>query len=189
EACPTEAITETKLMEFSFTNRNDAIYTKDELLVDDQGNPQHLPWEDWREEDQLHTSGWMRATSPSGSAEYEGQVQWSGELGFGVRAPEGGQSGLRDDATTGSRQLRSTLEHHLRPIDVPAARRGPRGAIGRMIQKAERFAPGAGKKYRIKSDSDYSAALTAGNTERDSEPRPATDTDTTDQAAPTEGAL
>ena len=31
EACPTEAITETKLFEFSFTNRQDAIYTKDEL--------------------------------------------------------------------------------------------------------------------------------------------------------------
>ena len=37
EACPTEAITETKLFEFSFTNRADAIYTKDELLVDDDG--------------------------------------------------------------------------------------------------------------------------------------------------------
>ena len=37
EACPTEAITETKLFEFSFTNRSDAIYTKDELLVDDDG--------------------------------------------------------------------------------------------------------------------------------------------------------
>jgi len=34
EACPTEAITETKLFEFSFTNRSDAIYTKDDLLVD-----------------------------------------------------------------------------------------------------------------------------------------------------------
>ena len=39
EACPTEAITESKLIEFSFTNRNDAIYTKDELLVDDDGKP------------------------------------------------------------------------------------------------------------------------------------------------------
>jgi len=37
EACPTEAITESKLFEFSFTNRNDAIYTRDELLVDDSG--------------------------------------------------------------------------------------------------------------------------------------------------------
>ena len=37
EACPTQAITESKLFEFSFTNRTDAIYTKDELLVDDDG--------------------------------------------------------------------------------------------------------------------------------------------------------
>ena len=49
EACPTEAITESKLFEFSFTNRRDAIYTKAELLVDDEGRPQRLPWEDWRE--------------------------------------------------------------------------------------------------------------------------------------------
>ena len=174
EACPTEAITETKLMEFSFTNRNDAIYTKDELLVDDKGMPQHLPWEDWREEDQLHTSGWMRATSPSGSAAFEGQVQWSGELGFGVRAPEGGQSGLRDDATTGSLPLRDTLERHLRPIDIPASKRGPRGMVGRMIEKAERFAPGAGKKHRAQVDSDYAASLAAGNTEHPAAPAPGT---------------
>ena len=38
------------------------------------------------------TSGWMRATSPSGSAEFEGIVAWAGELGYGVRAPERGQS-------------------------------------------------------------------------------------------------
>ena len=49
EACPTEAITETKLFEFSFTNRQDAIYTKNELLVDDDGKPQRLSWEDWRD--------------------------------------------------------------------------------------------------------------------------------------------
>jgi NADH-quinone oxidoreductase subunit I len=34
----------------------------------------------------------VRATSPSGSAAYEGVVSWSGELGFGVRPPERGQS-------------------------------------------------------------------------------------------------
>ncbi len=39
EACPTEAITESKLFEFSFTNRQDAIYTKAELVVDDDGKP------------------------------------------------------------------------------------------------------------------------------------------------------
>ena len=72
EACPTEAITESKLFEFSFTNRADAIYTKGELLVDDDGRPQQLPWEDWREGDDLHTSGWMRATSPSGERRLRG---------------------------------------------------------------------------------------------------------------------
>ena len=88
EACPTEAITETKLFEFSFTNRQDAIYTKDELLVDDDGKPQQLPWEDWREGEDLLTSGWMRATSPSGDANFVGVESWSGELGYGVRTPE-----------------------------------------------------------------------------------------------------
>jgi NADH-quinone oxidoreductase subunit I len=92
EACPTEAITETKLFEFSFTNRSDAIYTKDELLVGDDGKPKHLPWEDWRPGEDEHTSAWMRATSPSGDADYVGRVAWSGELGYGIRAPELGQS-------------------------------------------------------------------------------------------------
>jgi NADH-quinone oxidoreductase subunit I len=92
EACPTEAITETKLFEFSFTNRADAIYTKDELLVGDDGKPKQLPWEDWRPGEDAATSGWMRATSPAGRVDYEGVVGWSGELGYGVREPEAGQS-------------------------------------------------------------------------------------------------
>ena len=91
EACPTEAITESKLFEFSFTNRSDAIYTKSELLVDDEGKPQRLPWEDWREGEDVMTSAWMRATSPGGSAEFEGIIAWSEELGYGTRAAEGGQ--------------------------------------------------------------------------------------------------
>jgi NADH-quinone oxidoreductase subunit I len=93
EACPTEAITETKLFEFAFTNRSDAIYTKSELLVGDDGRPQQLPWEHWGEgfDPAADTSGWMRATAPSGDASFEGIVAWSGELGYGVRAPEGGQ--------------------------------------------------------------------------------------------------
>ncbi|MDQ3147219.1 MAG: 4Fe-4S binding protein [Actinomycetota bacterium] len=92
EACPTEAITESKLFEFSFTNRADAIYTRAELLVGDDGHPQRLPWEDWRDGDDTHTSAWMRATASSGSAALEGRVAWSGELGYGVRSPEVGQS-------------------------------------------------------------------------------------------------
>jgi NADH-quinone oxidoreductase subunit I len=94
EACPTEAITESKLFEFSFTDRADAIYTKAELVVDDEGQPQMLPWEDWSDAATIVplTSAWVRATASSGSAEHEGQVAWSGELGFGVKEPEGGQA-------------------------------------------------------------------------------------------------
>jgi NADH-quinone oxidoreductase subunit I len=94
EACPTGAITESKMFEFSFTNRNDAIYTREELLVDSEsGKPKQLPWEDWREGEDLNTSGWLRATSPNGDASYEGQIAWSGDLGYGIRKAEIGQSG------------------------------------------------------------------------------------------------
>jgi len=94
EACPTEAITESKLFEFSFTNRRDAIYTKAELVVDDDGLPQQLPWEDWSDLEAVaaDSSAWVRATAPGGSAEYVGKVGWSGELGFGVKDPELGQT-------------------------------------------------------------------------------------------------
>ena len=88
EACPTEAITESKLFEFSFTDRRDAVYTKAELVVGDDGKPQQLPWEDWREGEDQFTSGWMRATAASGDANFVGQVGWSNELGHGLRAPE-----------------------------------------------------------------------------------------------------
>lgn len=98
EACPTEAITESKLFEFSFTNRNDAIYTKAELVVGDDGKPQQLPWEDWRPGEDQFTSGWMRATAPAGNEVFEGKVGWSGELGYGVRAPEPDQE-ARDART------------------------------------------------------------------------------------------
>ena len=94
EACPTEAITESKLFEFSFTNRADAIYTKAELVVDDQGLPQQLPWEDWSDIEKVagNSSAWVRATAPGGDRDYVGRVGWSGELGFGVKAPEQGQT-------------------------------------------------------------------------------------------------
>ena len=101
EACPTEAITETKLFEFSFTNRKDAIYTKNELLVGDDGKPQHLPWEDWRPGEDEHTSAWMRATASAGDAEFVGVVSWAGELGCGVRAAEAGQSEADESSTQG----------------------------------------------------------------------------------------
>ncbi len=131
EACPTEAITESKLFEFSFTNRSDAIYTKEELLVNDDGTPKKLPWEDWREGDDLMTSGWMRATSPSGSAAYDGEVQWSAELGYGVRAP---RAGNRAGATTMprapsrcARRSRPTCSTRTSPWPTAACRAGSGG--------------------------------------------------------------
>ena len=68
-------------------DRQDAIYTKSELVVDDAGQAKRLPWEDWRDGEDDQTSGWMRATSPSGDATFEGEVGWSNELGYGLRAP------------------------------------------------------------------------------------------------------
>jgi NADH-quinone oxidoreductase subunit I len=138
EACPTQAITESKMFEFSFTNRADAIYTKKELLVDDQGIPQRLPWEDWRDGEAAMTGGWMRATSPNGEASYEGVVQWTGDLGFGVRAAEAGQSDNRDDAQTGSKQLRNVFPKHLLPEDVPLELRGVQGMLNQAKAKMPR---------------------------------------------------
>jgi hypothetical protein len=82
------------------------------------------------------TSGWMRATAPAGNAAYEGQVQWGGELGYGVRAPEGGQSAHRDDEATGSKPLREVLEAHLLDQDIPLAHRGMQGRVWRAKEGA-----------------------------------------------------
>ncbi len=98
EACPTEAITMTNLFEFSFTNRQDAIYTKQELLVEADGTPRHEGR--WFDPHSLTESGgWMRATSPGGSSRYEGIAGWSSDAGHGVRAAEVGQSS-GDEVTT-----------------------------------------------------------------------------------------
>jgi hypothetical protein len=74
----------------------------------------------------------MRATSPSGNAAYEGRVQWSGELGYGVRAPEGGQSGLRDDAATGIKEIRDVFSAHLDDYERNEDQRGPLGVRNRL---------------------------------------------------------
>jgi NADH-quinone oxidoreductase subunit I len=131
EACPTEAITESKLFEFSFTNREDAIYTKAELLVDDDGNPKQLPWEDWKPGDELHTSAWVRATSPAGSAAMEGKPLWSGELGYGVRPAAPGQSDpeAADVPADTDLSLREMAPNALRGIGMSTER--PRRGVQR----------------------------------------------------------
>jgi NADH-quinone oxidoreductase subunit I len=124
EACPTEAITESKLFEFSFTNRLDAIYTKAELVVGDDGRPKQLPWEDWHDGDDRNTSGWVRATSPSGNAAFEGEVLWSGELGYGERPPQAGQSdpGAADIPADWDISLRETKAAALKGVGIPTGR-------------------------------------------------------------------
>jgi NADH-quinone oxidoreductase subunit I len=93
EACPTEAITMTHLFEMSVTNRDDAIYTKDDLLVEPDGTPNHPqpanPLIDL--EDLRLGSGWLRATSPSGRAAYEGIIAWTPSATAGMLPPEQGQ--------------------------------------------------------------------------------------------------
>ncbi|MEZ5382173.1 MAG: NADH-quinone oxidoreductase subunit NuoI [Microthrixaceae bacterium] len=117
EACPTEAITETKQFAFSFSQRGDAIYTKAELLTDDEGRARRQPWELWAGDEDTHTSAWMRATAPQGDASFEGVVAWSGELGFGVRAPEVGQSTPADQPTPSGQS--TPVDSGAAPGDAP----------------------------------------------------------------------
>ena len=54
-----------EVLEFPFTNRSDAIYTKTSGLVDDDGRAgRRGSWLGGEDDD---TSAWMRSTSPSGS--------------------------------------------------------------------------------------------------------------------------
>ena len=103
EACPTEAITMTHLFEMSVTNRDDAIYTKDELLVEPDGTPNHpQPEGPLIDLNELRLGdGWMRATSPSGRADYEGVVAWTPSARTGNLAPEIGQSQTAATPETG----------------------------------------------------------------------------------------
>jgi NADH-quinone oxidoreductase subunit I len=99
EACPTEAITMTQLFEMSVENRDDAIYTRDELLVGVDGVPNHPqpagPLIDLAE--LKIADGWMRATASSGRVAYEGIPAWTPSAGVGLRPPERGQSSPAPD--------------------------------------------------------------------------------------------
>ncbi|MBT8200714.1 MAG: hypothetical protein KJO36_09370, partial [Acidimicrobiia bacterium] len=72
----------------------DAIYGRNELLVDKDGTPPHPqpegPLIDLAE--LKIADGWMRATAPSGRAAYEGVPSWTPSAGVGLRPPEQGQS-------------------------------------------------------------------------------------------------
>ena len=131
EACPTQAITESKMFEFSFTNRSDAIYTKAELLVDDEGFPQRLPWEDWRDGEAAMTGGWMRATSPSVAPTSRASCSGPVTSASACARAEGGQSGERDDEATGIEAICASSRHTSRPRTSALDLRGPAAAIQR----------------------------------------------------------
>ncbi len=103
EACPTEAITMTHLFEMSVTTREDAIYTRSELLMDADGNVPHpQPPSKLIDLDELKIAdGWMRATAPSGRAAYQGVEQWTPTAGAGLRPAERGQSGAAREEDEG----------------------------------------------------------------------------------------
>jgi NADH-quinone oxidoreductase subunit I len=132
EACPTEAITESKQFEFSFSNREDAIYTKRELVVDDEGRARRQPWELWLDDaEDDHNSEWMRATSSSGRAVYEGRVNWSGELGYGIRAPESSQAGIRRAPGMPAPPARPVADIDEQAVDEHAVDPHAAGPVGR----------------------------------------------------------
>jgi NADH-quinone oxidoreductase subunit I len=94
EACPTQAITMTHLFEMSVDDRDSAIFTKDELLVERDGTPNHPepPSKLIDLTELVAGDGWMRATSSAGRADYEGVVAWTPSARTGALPPEMGQS-------------------------------------------------------------------------------------------------
>ncbi len=105
EACPTQAITMTHLFEMSVDSRDKAVFTKDELLVNPDGTPNHPePPSKLIDLDELRAGdGWMRATAPAGRVAYEGVVAWTPSARTGELPPEKGQSGMPDSDDDGSR--------------------------------------------------------------------------------------
>ena len=123
EACPTEAITESKLFEFSFTNRADAIYTKAELVVDDDGKPQQLAVGGLaRGRGPLHlrldAGDLAVGRGPATRARCSGRVSSA----TACAAPEAGQRGERDDAATGNISVRETQRKKI-PVRFGGRRR------------------------------------------------------------------
>jgi NADH-quinone oxidoreductase subunit I len=128
EACPTEAITMTQLFEMSTTSRDDAIYTKTELLVESDGTPNHMfeddPLADY--EELRRADGWMRAVAPGGRAAYEGEAPWSSSAGVGVRPAEGPQEPARE------------LRVELPMVPVPEASVEETGGVGGEADEPDR---------------------------------------------------
>ncbi len=144
EACPTEAITMTQLFEMSTTRREDAIYTKNELLVDADGTPNHMFPEDRLANlvELTKADGWMRATAPQGRAAYEGIEAWTPSAGVGLRPAETGQKGSMGAAqneTGQTRQAQTKQARRDRPRPNRPRRDRPRPNRGRGVMELALF--------------------------------------------------
>ncbi len=100
-------------------------------------SPRRCPGRTGNRATTVNTSAWMRATSPSGRADLEGVPLWSGELGYGVRPAQAGQSdpeaadvpadfdvSVREVAAA---ELKGVGVSTVRPVRRPGAA-GPAGA-------------------------------------------------------------
>ena len=83
----------TSLFEISIVSRDESVFDKDVLLVDEEWIPNtHEEQTKLTNFNELKTSdGWMRATSSNGNPNYQNLVSWTGSLGVGKRDPEKGQ--------------------------------------------------------------------------------------------------
>ena len=88
------------------------------------------------------TSGWVRATAPSGSADFVGLVGWCGELGYGVREPE---KPARDTLTLA--ELPRVPPRHRRVSVVSGASEATSSAIVRVRHRV-----GDGPRWRARRD-------------------------------------
>ena len=93
EACPTEAITESKLFEFSFTNRR-GRHLHQGRAAGRRRRPAPAPAVGGlaRGRRRQHLGVGAGHLARRVGADFEGGAQWSGELGYGVRPPEKGQA-------------------------------------------------------------------------------------------------
>ncbi len=142
EACPTQAITESKMFEFSFTNRADANLHEGRTARRRPGLPAatavgRLARRRSRDDRWLDARPRRPTETPPTKASCSGPA----DLGAGVRAAEAGQTGVRDDAATGSKQIRNMFPKHLESEDVPLDQLGLAGMMNTMRAKMPKRRP------------------------------------------------
>ena len=119
EACPTEAITETKLFEFSFTQpRGRDLHQGRAPRRRRRPRPPPAVGAVARRRGRPHERVDARDVARRARPRYEGRVGWSGELGFGVREPERGQSAAAGAAAAAARAPQSRDDGAARVTEI-----------------------------------------------------------------------